>query len=166
MAAEKKIIRQEVKSVTDLKTGEVVQEVRNNVFHIPAEPPYVKMYLDDICGLINVPDSHKALLLTLLRRLDYEGFITLSPRSRKEIAKGLGIADQTFRNRLNELCKCGLIRRESTNEYLVNPKYFARGEWKKICTQREAFKLTITYSEKGGRSIETEKVAEQTELPL
>lgn len=166
MAAEKKIIRQEVKSVTDLKTGEVVQEVRNNVFHIPAEPPYVKMYLDDICGLINVPDSHKALLLTLLRRLDYEGFITLSPRSRKEIAKGLGIADQTFRNRLNELCKCGLIRRESTNEYLVNPKYFARGEWKKICTQREAFKLTITYSEKGGRSIETEKVAEQAELPL
>lgn len=159
MSVKKKLIRSEVTSITDLATGEVSQEVRNNVFNISGEPPYIKMYLDDICGLINVPDSHKALLLALLRRLDYQGFIIMSPRSRKEIAKSLGIADQTFRNRLNELCKCGLLRRESTNEYLVNPKYFARGEWKNICTQRDAFQLTITYSEKG-RSINTGKADE------
>lgn len=161
----KKVVQKSVTNVVDLHTGEVVETSQTNVFTLPSEPPYVKMYLDDICMLINVPDAQKALLLSLLRRLDYEGFITLSARSRKDIAKTLGIADQTFRNRLNELCKTGLIRRESTNEYSVNPKYFARGEWRNICAQREAFQLKITYSEKG-RTISTAKVETQEELPL
>lgn len=161
----KKMIQQTTATVVNLATGEVLEETSTNVFRLPSEPPYVKMYLDDLCGLINVPDGHKALLINLLRRLDYEGYIVLSPRSRKEIARSMNIADQTFRNRLNELCKTGVIHRESTNEYLVNPMYFARGEWRKICAQREAFELKITYSEKG-RKIETRGFSEQGELPL
>lgn len=161
----KKIVQQTTSQVVDLRSGEIVETSATNVFRLPSEPPYVKMYLDDLCGLIKVPDGHKALLLSLLRRLDYEGFIVLSPRSRKEIAKSMNIADQTFRNRLNELCKTEIIRRVSTNEYLVNPTYFARGEWRKICAQREAFELRITYSE-SGRQIETRPTSLQEELPL
>lgn len=162
----KKIVQQTKAHVIDMRSGEVVETTSTNVFRLPSEPPYVKMYLDDLCGLIKVPDGHKGLLISLLRRLDYDGYIVLSPRSRKEIAASMGIADQTFRNRLNELCKTGVIHRASTNEYLVNPTYFARGEWRTICSQREAFQLKITYSDKG-RKIETGKVeAEQCELPL
>lgn len=161
----KKVIHSTVAQVVNLQTGEIVETSSTNVFRLPSEPPYVKMYLDDLCVLISVPDSQKTLLLHLLRRLDYEGYITLSPRARKDISKTLGIADQTFRNRLNELCKSGLIKRVSTNEYMANPAYFARGEWKSICQRRQAFELKITYSEKG-RDIRTDKVAQQEELPL
>lgn len=161
----KKVVQQTSSQIVDLRTGEIVESTATNVFRIPSEPPYVKMYLDDLCGIIKVPDGHKALLLSLLRRLDYEGFIVLSPRSRKEIAKSMDIADQTFRNRLNELCKTEIIRRVSTNEYLVNPTYFARGEWRKICAQREAFELKITYSDQG-RQIETRLSSPQEELQL
>ena len=161
----KKILSQTVSTVTDLRTGEAVQQTETNVFRIPIEPPYVKLYLDDLCQLIKVPDAQKALLLALLRRLDFEGYIILSARARKDIAAGLGIADQTFRNRLNDLCKAGVLSRISTNEYQANPHYFARGEWKAICARREAFRVEITYSDKG-RTIKTNKVEEQQELPL
>lgn len=161
----KKITQSTVAQVINMQTGEIVETATTNVFRIPSEPPYVKMYLDDLCVLIQIPEAQKTLLLHLLRRLDYEGYITLSARARKEMAKSLGIADQTFRNRLNDLTKSGIIARVSTNEYLANPQYFARGEWKSICARRQAFELRITYSEKG-KTLETVKVEEQQELPL
>lgn len=162
----KKIIQNTTSQVVNLKTGEVVESTTSNVFQLPSEPPYVKLYLDDLCVLVNVSDSLKTLLLSLLRRLDFEGYILLSPRSRKEIAAKLVIADQTFRNRLNELCKKELLQRVSTNEYQVNPLYFARGEWRKICMQRQAFQLRITYSAEKGRQVSTTTVPIQDELPL
>lgn len=162
----KKIIKSTTSQVVNFETGEVVESTTSNVFQLPSEPPYVKLYLDDLCVLVNVSDSLKTLLLSLLRRLDFEGYILLSPRSRKEIAAKLEIADQTFRNRLNELCKKELIQRVSTNEYQVNPLYFARGEWRKICMQRQAFQLRVTYSAERGRQITTEAAPAQDELDL
>lgn len=162
----KKIVQSTSSQVINMQTGEVVESTTSNVFQLPSEPPYVKLYLDDLCVLVNVSDSLKTLLLSLLRRLDFEGYILLSPRSRKEIAAKLAIADQTFRNRLNELCKKDLIQRVSTNEYQVNPLYFARGEWRKICMQRQAFQLRVTYSAERGRQVETSTVPQQDELPL
>lgn len=166
----KKVIQETHSKVVDMQTGEVLSEISSNIYRIPSEPPYVKMYLDDLCVFISVPDAHKTMLLSLLRRLDYEGYILLSPRARKDMAKSLGIADQTFRNRLNELCKKGLLTRISTNEYQVNPMYFGKGEWRQICAQRSAFQMRVTYSEKG-RVIETSKIEQpetqpQQELPL
>lgn len=161
----KRLVFESQTNIVDMRSGEVVETSSTNVYRLPSEPPYVKMYLDDLCVFVSAPDALKTLLVSLLRRLDFDGYIPLTPRARKEIAKGLGIADQTFRNRLNELCKKGLICRVSTNEYQANPAYFARGEWKAICAQRKAFQLRITYSTKG-REISTEGVAQQEELPL
>lgn len=164
--ATKKVIQSTTSQVVHFQTGEVIESTTQNVFQLPSEPPYVKLYLDDLCVLVNVADSLKSFLLLLLRRLDFEGFILLSPRSRKEIAANLGIADQTFRNRLNELCKKEVICRMSTNEYQANPLYFGRGEWRKICMQRQAFQLRVTYSAERGRQVETSAVSVQEELPL
>lgn len=161
----KKLVFESRTNVVNIDTGEILESSSTNVFRLPSEPPYVKMYLDDLCVVVNAPESLKTLLLHLLRRLDYDGFITLSPRSRKDIGKSLGIADQTFRNRLNDLCKKDLIRRVSTNEYQVNPNYFAKGEWKSVCAQRKTFQMRITYGPKG-RSISTESVPEQEEMEL
>jgi len=161
----KKIVFERQVHTVDRETGEVLESSSSNVYRLPAEPAYVKMYLDDLCIFVSAPDALKSMLLMLLRRVDYDGYIPLTPRVRKEIAAHLGIADQTFRNRLNDLCKKDLIRRISTNEYQANPHFFARGDWKTICAQRKAFQLRITYSN-AGRIIETEAVAEQGNLEL
>lgn len=161
----KKIVQQTTNTVTDLNTGEVRQTETTNVYQIATEPPYVKLYLDDLCNLIKIPDAQKNLLMALLRRLDFEGYIILSARARKDIAASLNIKDQTFRNMLNCLCKSEILRRVSTNEYQANPNYFARGEWKSICTRREAFKVEITYHD-GQRKIRTGKCEVQQEMDL
>lgn len=163
--ASKKLVFERQTNTVDIRTGELLESSVTNVFRLPSEPPYVKMYLDDLCVFVSAPDALKTLLLSLLRRLDFDGYIPLTPRARKEIAKGLNIADQTFRNRLNDLCKKNLLHRISTNEYQANPAYFARGEWKAICAQRKAFQMRITYSNTG-RDITTESVPQQDELPL
>lgn len=163
--AGKRIITQHTTTHTDRETGEITSETKDNVYRLPQEPPYIKMYIDDLCHLKQIPTAEKNCLELLLKKLDYEGFITLSPRYRKQVCEKLGIKDQTFRNRLGVLCKTGVLRRQATNEYEVNPNYFARGEWRHISERRESFKMTITYSAKKGREIVTD-ADEQPELNL
>lgn len=160
--ATKRLLNTSTTRHVDHSTGEVKNETTTNVVRMPQEPPYVKMYLDDLCHLMQIPHALKQTLELLLKKLDYEGFITLSPRFRKQTAERLGIADQTFRNRLTTLCKSGVMRRVATNEYEVNPHYFARGEWRAILERRESFSMTVKYTS-AGREISTER--ESTDLP-
>ena len=158
MRGNKRIIQQTVVSHIDA-AGVIEESTSTNVFQLQQEPPYVKLYLDDICAVNEVPDAARKLLHHLLKRLGWDGYITLSPRSRKEMAAQLGWADQTFRNRLALLCKSGLIANHGQNEYMANPTYFARGEWKAIIAQRKAFELTITYNA-AGKTVSTRGVAD------
>ena len=153
----KKVIESRVETTTNLETGESSQVSETNVIRFPTEPPFVKMYIEDLCSINGLSDADQALLRFLLIRLDYDGYVTLSPRIRESITKQLGIKKQTFKNRLHKLVQSDIIKPASRNEYLVNPKYFARGEWKKICQQRQNYQLIITYSE-NGRSIETKGI--------
>lgn len=141
-------------------TGEVLTEVETKVVQFPQEPPYVKMYIEDLCMLVGVADADQALLRHLLVRLDYEGFVAITPRIRESIAKSLNITPKTIRNRLNNLVKADLIKPIARNDYRVNPRYFARGKWKEVCEQRIAYSMKITYTEKG-RSITTESKNEE-----
>ena len=160
MATSKKVVYSESRTVVDFKTGEIAGETKNTTIRIPTEPAYIKMYIDDLCAIENVPNALKSTLLALLKKLDYAGYITLSKRFRKEVCKELKIEDGTLRNRLTALCKSNLLHRDSTNEYMVNPNYFARGDWKTICEKREEFELRIKYSEKG-RSITTKALGDK-----
>jgi len=148
---------------TDLRTGEAVSETKTSasVIKFPSEPPFVKMYVQDLCGIVGVEAADQSLLRHLLARLDYDGYVTLSPRSKANIADQLSISIKTFRNRLSKLSKAGLIQSTSLNEYQVNPKYFARGNWKTICEQRTKYELRISYTD-AGREIEGHEVEDQS----
>lgn len=149
------VIYQNIERFIDNRSGEITESRKCEVVRHPAEPPYIKLYIDELCALIEVPSSHKRLLLLLLRKLDYDGYITLSTRYRRQICDILGVKDQTFRNRLRELVKYQLLLHEGLNEYQANPFYFARGEWKKIVEQRQAFQMKIVYTPQG-KSVTTE----------
>ncbi|MCZ5120673.1 hypothetical protein O6A27_28255 [Escherichia coli] len=124
----------------------------------PQEPAYVKIYIDNLCAVTKAPDSLKDVLFLILRKLDYDGYIALSTRYRKEICKLLGIKDGTLRNRLYSLSKMGIIASCGGNEYQANPNLFARGEWKKIIEQRREFEMRIKYSPNGETIITTEEI--------
>ena len=160
----KRVINATTERTIDRDTGQVITETVSNVVRLPQEPPYIKMYLDDLCELISVPGAERQLLEMMLQKLDYEGFITLSSRYRKVICDRLKIKDQTFRNRLSGLCKSEILKRKGTNEYEVNPRYFARGEWRQISERRDSFEMRITYGPKG-REIVTTRVTKDDDQP-
>ena len=150
---EKKSVYQETTQTVNHETGEIVSETSTKIAKYAGEPSYLKLYIDDICALASVSESLKKTLLLLLRKLDYDGYITLSTRYRKFMCSEMGIVDGTLRNRLNSLCNKGFLISEGGNEYLANPNYFAKGEWKNIVEQRHAFEMKIRYSENGKEVI-------------
>lgn len=156
--AKTNVVRMERITEVDHKTGEITKEniVQSVVFG--SEPPYIKMYLDDLSDILNIPNAQRTVLDLMLPKLDYDGYITLSTRYRKEMASKLNITDQSLRNSIAKLVKAGIIQNTGRGEYMVNPFLFARGEWKNIVEQRQEFTLKITYSE-SGRTITTEKEA-------
>lgn len=145
-----KLVKEERVISSDTNTGEVLSDkTSTTVIEFPKEPSYVKLYIEDLCLLKGLNNPDQALLRLLLIRLDYDGYVTLSSRSREAIANTLGVTTKTLRNRLNRLVKSTLIKPTAQNEYMVNPNYFAKGSWKSVCDQRKKFQLVLSYSDKG-----------------
>ena len=90
--------------------------------------------------------------------MDYENMITLTSRSKKEIAERIGIKIQTFDNYLKKLTEVDILRRVARGEYKVNPNIFARGEWMKITKRREEWEMIVTYKQDGTRNIKGQAV--------
>lgn len=151
----KNVSYQKITETIDRDTGEIQKETEERSVRFSAEPPYIKMYIDDLCAVVNAPNSLKDILLMILRKLDYDGYITLSTRYRKQICAELNIKDGTLRNRLSALVKRGFVYSEGGNEYLANPNLFARGDWKSIVEQRSDFEMKIRYTSNGEKIIST-----------
>lgn len=135
----------ERKSTVCASTGEVMNEESTTIVKLPTEPPFVKLYLDDLGNLLDIPASQKKLMMLLIKKIDFEGIITLSQRSRKIIAEKLEIRPQTLSNYIQGLVKKGLIKTLAPNEWQANPNYFARGNWREVYEQRRAFELRVRY---------------------
>ncbi|WPR87925.1 hypothetical protein [Klebsiella aerogenes] len=153
----KVVFQKETESI-DRSTGELTKTVEESIVRFNKEPPYIKMYIEDLCAIANAPNSLKDVLLLSLRKLDYDGYINLSTRYRKQMCIELGIKDGTLRNRLSQLVKRGFIESVGGNEYLANPNLFARGEWKDIVEQRIAFEMRIRYMPDGEKILSTAQV--------
>ena len=139
------IVYSERNTEVDFTTGEITKEEHQNIVRIPREPPYVKMYVDDIAKILELTSGCKSLLYGLIRKMDYDGIITLTKSSRERLAEQIGAKEASIRNRITELCKKGILRRIGTGEYEANPNLFARGDWADIYKRRRKFKLTINY---------------------
>ncbi|EKJ5694731.1 hypothetical protein PJO24_004973 [Salmonella enterica] len=151
----KSVIFQRITETVNHDTGVLKKDVDEQVLRYNPEPPYVKIYIDDLCSIVNAPGALKDVLFLILRKLDYDGYIALSTRYRREMCSFLGIKDGTLRNRLAALVKQGIISSCGGNEYMANPNLFARGDWKSIIEQRRDFELKIRYTADGQKTITT-----------
>lgn len=148
----KKLVQETHTVSVDHSTGEIKNEVKTNVVRIPSEPPYVKVYIEDLTNIYDLPKNSPSLLLELLKKLDYEGQISLNSANKKIIAERAGKAVKTLDNFLGELVKKDVFRRLGTGLFSPNPHLFGRGEWREIYKRREAW-LKVTYTEDGQRIV-------------
>jgi len=154
-----KIIQLEEKTEVDYETGEVVKLTNSRVISLPQEPPYVKMYIEDLGKLLDVPPGPRMVLYHLAKRIDYDGFISLTPTSRERVAIACEINVRTMNNYLTHLSKSGILKHIGRGEYEMSPHLFAKGDWKDISRRRTNFEMTVRY-ENGKRIIKGKSLSE------
>lgn len=138
---------------TDHSTGEVLSTVDVNVVRIPREPPYVKMYVDDLSRIVGLSSGCQSVLYELVTRIDYDGIVTITKGTRVRIGERAGLKETTVRNRVSDLVEAGIMKIVGYCEYEMNPDLFAKGEWQDVYKRRQAFKLEVNYSADGERKI-------------
>jgi len=157
----KKKISQELKrEVVDSQTGEFLQEVTETSSYVEREPDYVKLYIQDILRLQDLPKISNNVLMSILKRMGYNQQIVLIAPTKRQIAKELKIELGTVSKTVEALCKKEVLIREDRGVYIVNPFLFGRGKWEDV----RKIRLTIEYSAKGKMFLRTEMESEQEQF--
>lgn len=117
------------------------------------EPNYIKLYLDDISYLYELPKAASELMMELLNYVTYgTQEIILNATTKKRISAKTGLATQTINNRLSDLAKKGVLDRTGTGVYTLNPYLFGKGDWKTIRELRATnLHLKIEYDAATGK---------------
>jgi hypothetical protein len=137
------------KETVDKLTGEIVKTYSEAV--IPREPDYVKLYLESITKLNDIPGWTDPVLNELLRLMNYRNEIVLNAAIKKRIAGEIGISTRTIDNALYMLVKKNIIFRDDIGLYRGNPFLFGKGEWRDI---RE-LRMNVIFNNEG-KMIRTE----------
>ncbi len=131
--------------IVDNVTGEIVQERttedEQTLTIIKQEPPYVKLYIQDLLYLSDMPKGLTNVVYSLVSRATYANprdtekglIIGLTGYIREEICKECGYKKiQSLNNDITKLLKGNIIKRIGTGTYQLNPYLFGKGEWKDI----------------------------------
>lgn len=141
----KRITKTATKIIADSQTGEILHSELSTTSVVPSEPNFVKMYVQDISTLLKITKSDNAVLLCLLRYMNYENVVYLVIDVKKDIMKDINMPLNTLNDSIRNLREAGIIIRHSLGKYIINPTLFARGRWENI----NKIKLEIEYSSEG-----------------
>lgn len=143
--------------VFDEKTGQMVTKRANKVLNWGDEPRYIKLYLEDVMYLSDMPKQYAGLTMALLKRVSYAGdedgmCVTLIPRIKKAICKELGWKNEkSLNNALTKLVEGKILYRIDRGLYRFNPYLFGKGDWQDIGRLR----MEIGYDAIKGRTFQT-----------
>lgn len=151
-------IRQSIEtSVIDERTGELVSKRANKTLSWGDEPNYIKLYLQDIMYLSNMPKQYATLTACLLKRISYAGdedgmCIVLVPRIKQAICKEMDWKRiSSLDNAIQRLLAGKILYRVDRSIYRFNPYLFGKGDWQDIARLR----LEINYEEIKGKTFNT-----------
>lgn len=149
-------IRQSVETSVMNEHGEMISKRANRVLSWGEEPSYIKLYLQDIMYLSDMPKQYVAVAEALLKRVSYAGdadgmCVVLVPRIKKYICEELGWKNmRSLNNALVELVKGKILYRLDNNVYQFNSYLFGKGDWQDIARLR----LEISYDDIKGRTFQ------------
>lgn len=150
-------INQSVETMVMNDKGEMVSKRANTVMTWGDEPSYIKLYLQDIMYLYDMPKKYVAVTEALLKRVSYAGdadgmCVVLAPRIKKAICEELGWKTvASLDNALQKLLAGKIIYRVDRSMYRFNSWLFGKGDWQDISRLR----LDINYDEIRGRTFKT-----------
>ena len=120
MAENLRRINQYVEKTIVDENGNTLKKESNTVYSVPTEPPYVKMYLDTILYLKDLPKGHNPILMSILKRLPWanqEQDIALNAGIKRKIAKEVGCSVSKVNNAITDLVKGEVLFRMDVGVY-------------------------------------------------
>jgi|SaaInlStandDraft_4_1057021.scaffolds.fasta_scaffold20456_1 hypothetical protein len=133
---------------TNHETGEIQSSESCTTIQIPQEPPFVKLYLDDIVRLNDLPKSSSKVLRGMIKYMSYNSDIVINAGLKRIIAKEIGIKEQSISNAITGFIKKDIMTRVETGIYMLNPELFAKGSWTDVRKLRNKYvELRITYKD-------------------
>lgn len=120
--------------------------MKNTIRVVEKEPPYMKLYLDDLALLRQLSKMENLILHEIFKITQYNtNRVILNKFYRDGIAKALDIKDQTIRNAISKFSKMNLLIKQGTGVYILNPANFATGDWATL----RGLRMTIEYTNQG-----------------
>lgn len=140
-----------VQRTTLNENGEITYQEEEKTINWGTEPNYIKVYLDTILYLTDLPKGLNGILYAFLKRMSYGNQLVVNAALKRQIAKELDLSMSSINNAITKFVKGDLLIREDTGLYLVNPHLFGKGDWKDIAKIR----LEVTF-DANGKSIMSE----------
>lgn len=123
----------------DYKTGELKESTEAVSINYGSEPDFIKLYLNTIMYLEDMPQGISNVLMCILKRIPYmdeeDQSVYLPSEVKKRIAKKIGKSEQYVSDSITALIKGKILFRVGSKHstcYQVNPHIFGRGHWKDI----------------------------------
>lgn len=149
------IARREVTQVIT-RDGELLDIKEQMNVPVGDEPPYYKVYLQDLSNVFGLSPAEQVVFRALCSNMSFTNIVVLIKPIKEILEKETGYSFNTVRVTINKLAEKKLLIRQARSVYLVNPKYAARGKWEDI----KALRLIIDYSEQG-REVSVKKVTKK-----
>ncbi|MBU4643223.1 replication/maintenance protein RepL [Bacillus toyonensis] len=116
--------------------GQITHQEEEKVINWGTEPNYIKVYLDTVLYLKDLPKGLNSILYAFLKRMSYGNQLVVNAALKRQIAKELGLSLSSINNAISKFVKGELLVREDTGLYKVNPHLFGKGDWKDIAKIR------------------------------
>jgi hypothetical protein len=152
-----KVIYEKTQTITDHETGEITAEQTERITLLPKEPPYIKIYLEDIAKIQDLPSGSTNLLYELLKIMNYEtNEIFLNSALKKRIAEKIGIKNlKSIDNALTQFHQRNVLIRVDRGIYMANPNLFGKGTWQQVHRLRK-LSVRLIYGEDGSKEIQSD----------
>jgi len=132
MQEHKNIVYQETTTRENAITGETEERTEIRNVRVDIEPNFVKLYIQDMCLLNEIPKQNSTVLTELLLHVNYANEIMLPQGLKERIVDTLKISKGSLDNSLSLLVKKGLLQRLGRGVYKLNPYLFGKGKWQDI----------------------------------
>ena len=150
-------LKQSVETSILDSNGDFVEKRANKTLSWGAEPKYIKLYLQDVLYLSDMPTKHSAILYELLKRATYAGEkdgmqVTINASVKRRVQSALGFKNiSSVNNAITDFVKGKILYRVDVGMYNFNPYLFGKGEWQDISRLR----LEVNYDDIKGKTFKT-----------
>lgn len=119
------------------------------------EPPFIKLYLQDLARLKDLSRTERNVLDRMMYHSQYGNEVIVTKRKREDICEYAETSYNNLTNVIGKLIKKGLMRRETTGVYTLNPDIMFRGK------QSDRARLIIDYYNDGTSTMKLETVEDE-----